>query len=209
MTVIALSGWKGSGKDTVASYLVKEYGFTQLSFAAKLKDLVASTYGVPREDLDNPTKKEMPLVTYPAIPTDPFSEAVHIMLKDELKSGFWTPRALCILEGSIKRAVHPNFWVKTVVEEIINNQYQDKFVISDMRYQSEADILKLLLNNKNLHTVRVERYDTITTNDPSERNLDAYKFDFLLFNQSTKEDLYEQVDHIMYGHGVLDSNSGF
>ncbi len=197
--VIALSGYKQSGKDTTAEYLVREYGFRQLSFAAKLKDMVANTYGVPREDLDSPTRKEMPLENLPAIPTDPFTLTIHDLLRSELASGFWTPRALCILEGSTKRSVNSNFWVKSTIEEVVNNP-DTNYVISDMRYRSEADILKLFVPN--IQLVRIDRYDSINTTDPSERDLDEYKFDSTISNRTTKEDLYVQINHILY-RGII------
>ncbi|WP_346927659.1 hypothetical protein, partial [uncultured Arthrobacter sp.] len=40
MQVIGLSGFAGSGKSTVANYLVEEHGFTRLSFAAPLKKML-------------------------------------------------------------------------------------------------------------------------------------------------------------------------
>lgn len=195
--VIALSGWKGSGKDTVAEYLVRAYNYKQLSFAARLKDVVASTYKVPREDLDNPAKKELPLTSYPAILTDPFSEKVHSMLSAELQSGFWTPRALCILEGSIKRSVHSNYWVQSVVDQILRDSIDSKFVISDMRYKSEVDTLSLMLPPVSLTTLRINRFDNVGTQDPSERNLDHHIFDMYIGNSGTKEELYAQVDYVI------------
>lgn len=194
--VIALSGWKQSGKDTVANYLVKEYGFVQLSFAAKLKDMVAQTYGVLREDLDSPTKKEMPLVNLPTIPTDPFTITIHSLLSNELRHGFWTPRALCILEGSIKRSVYPNYWVRSCAEQIINNP-TTSYVISDMRYKSEADTLRTLIPS--IEMIRIERYANVDTTDPSERDLDDYAlFDRILTNKKLIEDLYISVDHYLF-----------
>lgn len=189
--VLALSGWRGSGKDTVASHLCSEYNFKQLSFAAKLKDLVASVYHVPREDLDNPSRKEMPLESYPVIPSDPFTETVHHLLRNELQSGYWTPRALCILEGSVKRSVHSNYWIKSVIHEIVENPALN-YVISDMRYQSEADTLKLFIPE--IQMIRVERFDTIETTDPSERNLDTYEFDHIIQNKQDMATLRIRID---------------
>lgn len=195
--VIALSGWKQSGKDTTADYLVSEYGYTRVSFAARLKDMVSETYGVPREDLDSPTRKEMPLHNLPVIPTDPFVRTVHTLLHTELQSGYWTPRALCILEGSMKRSVYSNFWVRSVVQEIAANPDR-KYVITDLRYRSEADTLRLLLPDISL--MRIFRYVTITTQDPSERDLDTYtNFEHVVRNTGTKEELYATLDTIMLG----------
>lgn len=192
--VIALSGWKGSGKDTVAAYLQEAFGYQKLSFAAALKDVVASTYKVSREDLDDPTKKEMPLFSYPVIPTDGFTEVIHSQLSSELRSGFWTPRALAILEGSIKRAVYPNYWVQAIVSEILNNPNQ-RYVITDMRFRSEADTLRTMLPDIDMW--RINRFTTIDTNSTSERDLDQYPFDIYLANHLELTNLRELINNII------------
>lgn len=197
-TIVALSGWKGSGKDTAADYLVSRLGFLKLSFAAKLKDMVAAAYNIPREWLDQRDKKDMPLTQYPVINTDNFTGILQGLLYRELESGYWTPRALCILEGSSKRAVHSNYWVQSVIREILDSDH-DRFVISDLRYRSEADTLGLFLPAPtiDLKLVRVNRYAMIDTQDPSERDLDEYKFMYEISNTGTKEHLYEIMDIIV------------
>lgn len=193
--VIALSGWKGSGKDTVADYLVNEYGYTKLSFAAKLKDSVAAQYVIERSDLDHPIRKEDRITKYPAHATDAFSAQIQEMLSSELNKGYWTPRALCILEGSIKRAVDPNYWVRSIAEHILLNPHS-LYVISDMRYQSEAEILNMLIPE--IHMVRIERFSDVGTKDPSERDLDTYgAFGHTILNTSDVAYLYSQVDRIV------------
>lgn len=189
--IIALSAYKGSGKDTVADYLVSGYGYTKKSFAAKLKDLVSETYRVPREDLDHPEKKEMPLHNLPVISTDSFTESIHTMLRQELKSGYWTPRALCILEGSIKRAVYSNHWVQSIAVQIMADPL-GSYVISDLRYKSEVDTLRILLPN--VEIVRISRFSTVETQDPSERNLDDFQFDKVISNMGTLDELYNAVE---------------
>lgn len=199
--VIAMSGWRKSGKDTVADFLVREYGYRKLSFAAALKDMVSTTYKVPREYLDSQTHKEMPLHEYPAIPSDKFTAAIHDLLRGELSSGYWTPRALCILEGSIKRSVNSNYWVRSVANEILGTR--GNYVISDMRYKSEADTLRILLPS--LITLRLDRFDSIDTQDPSERDLDDYKFDIVTGNRGTTEELYHTVGHIISTYSEYNS----
>jgi hypothetical protein len=188
--IIALSGWRNSGKDATADFLVNEYGYTKVSFAAALKDLVAEQYGLPRSALDDRVLKEAPLLQLPAIPTDRFSQTIHQMLESELRSGYWTPRALCILEGSIKRSVNSNYWVSRVV-----NQFEPgkRYVISDMRYKSEADTLQVLLEPTELLTVRINRFTEIDTNEASERDLDDYKFALTIGNNGDIQQLHRTL----------------
>lgn len=199
--VLALSGWKGSGKSTVADYLSSEYGFTQVSFASRLKDMVSEAYNVDRELFDSPTKKEMPLVQYPVIPSDATTIQMHKLLQAELSSGYWTPRALCILEGSMRRAVHSNYWVRLVLQEM-NRNPGGRYVITDMRYKTEADTVRLFYPNSPI--IRINRFDNISTQDPSERDMDDYPFDIQLDNRGTHEQLHSQLDNLMRSYLILD-----
>lgn len=192
--VLALSGWKGSGKDTAADYLVREHGFIRASFADSLKEMVAQQYNIPLNWMHDPTLKEVPVREYPVISGDPFAEQIHQMLGAELKSGYWTPRALCILEGSVKRSVHSNYWVRTIINRITDDS-TGNYVISDMRYTTEADTLKFILPDA--VTVRVVRRDDVDTQDPSERNLDSYRFQYRLDNRGSLESLHNNVDDLI------------
>lgn len=49
---IAISGKMASGKSLVATYLVEHYGFTELSFASKLKEVVADLFPHCRYEKD-------------------------------------------------------------------------------------------------------------------------------------------------------------
>lgn len=193
--VIALSGWKGSGKDTVAQYLERTHGYKQLSFASKLKDMVAQLYGVERNWLDSQSHKEMPLIPYPVISTDLFTKEIHEMLSGEFRNvdgvPHWTPRALCILEGSIKRAVYPNYWILSTVREILDNPGQ-LYVVSDMRYRSEMTALSTLV--RDIQFWRIERYAGSPSTDPSERDLDNVTgFDRRISNIGSLETLYATI----------------
>ena len=53
--IIGICGLIGSGKDTIADYLIKRHNFQKLSFADKLKDSVATMFDWDRELLDGKT----------------------------------------------------------------------------------------------------------------------------------------------------------
>lgn len=189
--ILSLSAWKMSGKDTVADYLVKEYGFRKLSFAAALKDLVSTAYTIPRHYFDDQTLKELPLMSLPVVAADLSTQRVQGIFSSELQSGYWTPRALCILEGSVKRAVENNYWVSQAIQELRNNPTQN-YVITDMRYKSEANaISRMFPENK---VIRINRWPSSPTTDPSERDMDDFTFDSIMYNTYSKEFLYESTD---------------
>ena len=53
--IIGLCGRAGSGKDTIADFLVNEYNFTKLSFGKILKDVVSIIFGWDRKLLEGDT----------------------------------------------------------------------------------------------------------------------------------------------------------
>jgi len=55
--IIGICGLIGSGKDTVADYLVNEHGYRRESFANPLKDAVAAVFGWDREMLEGRSKE--------------------------------------------------------------------------------------------------------------------------------------------------------
>ena len=203
MKVVAISGWKRSGKDTAANYLVEEYGYTRVAFADVLKDMVAEEYNIPRNYCDDPDKKESALEQYPVNPQDAFSTAIVNLMHGEFRTLagkkpsstseqlYWTPRALCILKGSVNRSVTSKFWtqrainiVRTFLTEDALRDLECNFVISDLRYKSEVAQLREAFGD-DLVTIRVNRFDTCESTDASERDLDDGQFDIVIENKES------------------------
>jgi hypothetical protein len=219
--IIAISGWKRSGKDTAANFLIKNMDFKRVGFADPLKEMVAQEYNIPIHYCYEDNFKEKPLLQYPVDPQDDFTMTISKLLKDEFKSidglsyqqlgekdmglvltetMYWTPRALCILKGSINRAVTSDYWVKQAVKlanEELNDSFNKGVVISDLRYRSEVEQLRDSFGDK-LVTVRISRFDSVDTTDPSERDLDDYKFDYTIQNKGTIENLQDAITGVVY-----------
>jgi hypothetical protein len=203
-TIIAISGWKRSGKDTVAEYLRDNFGAKRLAFADPLKHLVSDLFGIDRRNIDNPSKKEAPILTLPVLARDAFSQTVTEFMTKEFRddqgrnygnsSMYWTPRALCILIGSAMRSADPDYWVKKAVSQAEPGQL---YVISDARYKNEINSLKA--TGANVITLRINRFDTSPSNDPSERDLDNFEFDSVISNRGTLDDLYLAVASSLEG----------
>lgn len=220
MKIVAVSGWKRSGKDMVSEFLTKNQGFKRLAFADRLKDMAAEQYGIPRADFDDPTTKEAPIFTMPVAPEDAFSRAVNELIwthfRDQLgqkptqfkiensrgyglvgpdwKPMFHTPRSVAVFEGSGKRSMQSNYWVKRAVGSA---DPEGLYVISDLRFKSEIRQLIEVAGEENVTTLRIERFESTTDTDPSERDLDDYPFDFKINNKEaegiSRSQVFEQV----------------
>jgi hypothetical protein len=220
--VLAISGFAKSGKDTSAAYLVDK-GYRRIAFADILKDMVAEQYDLPIKYMHDQDLKEKPLEQYPVTPKDAFSLEMAKMLYKEFRtiegyvpmeyhvdaSGafigvlnmkpvqlYWTPRALCILEGSIKRSVNANYWVDKAIDKAYKLIKEGgKVIITDMRYRSEAAALQQAFG-KELKTVRINRFDSSPSTDASERDLDKHNFNVIIENKGTLEELYEKLNQL-------------
>lgn len=201
--IILLSGWRKSGKDTSADYLVQHYAMKKLSFAKALKDHVCDKYKLTEEDVNDQRYKEQRLMSLPIKGGDEFAKSIYKSLwselapsydEDDTNEAYWTPRALCILEGNIARTVNPNHWVDTIAKEI---NYKDTFIISDFRFPNEYDRLEELFGRDEIITVRINRFETINTVHDSEHQLDNFPFDFTINNKSDIVSLYSELDKLV------------
>lgn len=214
--IIAISGYKQSGKDLAASVMIDYFGFQRYAFADRLKDSVAKEFGILRNMLDDQYYKERALLDYPVNPTDDFSLNIcrfmknEFVTKDSTRVGslpiseylepwrveplYWTPRALLILKGSVCRAVDPNYWVGRTLDDI--GESHRNIVITDLRYKSEVVKLKEAFA-QNCIIVRINRFDTSLSRDPSEIDLDNYPgFDYIIDNKGSKEDFTNKIKQV-------------
>jgi len=101
MKVIAISGWKRSGKDTAAEVFIKN-GYKRVGFADPLKDMVADEYDVPRNYCDDPQFKEAPLLHLPVSPKDDFTLNVAKMMFKEFRTaeGYQVPEYFVDASGT-------------------------------------------------------------------------------------------------------------
>jgi hypothetical protein len=217
--IIGLSGWRRSGKDTAGDFL-RKHGFMRVAYADALKTNVANSYGLSPEHLTDQNLKEEPLLEYPAYVGDKGSLNITSAFMKELctasgkKLGqydimlytdgcayhpvygeklYWTPRALMIMEGTTKRAVHKDYWVMQAINKIDKMSESFKgFYISDMRYKSEAESMKKEYGSEFV-SVRINRFDDCPSTDASERDLDGYPFDYVIDNKGSLQEFEDKV----------------
>jgi hypothetical protein len=113
---------------------------------------------------------------------------------------YWTPRALAILKGSSNRSVTSNFWVNRafqVIEAELNEDPNKLIVVTDVRYKSELEQFEDRFEEKVIF-IRVKRFHSSPSNDPSERDLDDHNFDYYIDNTKTESDSYRQLREALF-----------
>lgn len=130
--IIGLLGFIGSGKGTVATRLVENYGCKQDSFAASLKDACAAMFDWPRHLLEGDTKESRE-----------WREQVDPWWAKQLGNKNFTPRLALQLMGTdvIRNHFNDRMWFLTVLNRIRKNPDQHT-VISDVRFPNEIQFLK-------------------------------------------------------------------
>jgi hypothetical protein len=99
-----------------------------------------------------------------------------------------------ILKGSTMRTANPDYWVEKAIQTA-RSQGLSKVVISDLRYRNEVYAMKTSLDIEDkLVTIRVNRFDTSPSSDPSERDLDGAAFDLVIENRGTLEEFEKSVN---------------
>ena len=163
---IGLVGYSQSGKDTVADILVKNYGYTRVAFADKIREFL---YGLN------------PMVA--CSPTGYLQDLVNLVGWDVAKQEPQVRRLLQDLGNSARKTIDENVWVTLALGNIDVNQ---RVVITDVRFENEAMMIKLMGGQ----LWRVKRVGVGPVNDHvSESELEGYKVNQIFVNNGTIEDL--------------------
>lgn len=122
-TVLLVNGLPRAGKDTFADFLVENYGFTKMSFADEMKNIICRTLNISRVDLENWK-----------------NERVELLVNDKAIIDF---RSLLQNFGSeaMKQVFGDGVWVDILYKKIENSK-SEKIVISDFRFLCEYQVKK-------------------------------------------------------------------
>ncbi len=141
MTIIAICGFQGAGKDTLANILVEKHGFVKLSFAGTLKDVVSCVFSWDREMLEGATPESRSQ-----------REVVDEWWSKRLNIPGLTPRWVLQNFGTelFRNHFHQDIWIACVEKKILSNK---NVVITDCRFPNEIDSIKNL-GGKLIHIYR-------------------------------------------------------
>jgi len=203
--IIGICGFIGSGKDTVADYLVNFHEFRRESFASTLKDAVSAVFGWDRTLLEGRTKEARE-----------WREQVDTWWAERLDMPTLTPRWVLQYWGTevCRKAFHDDIWIASLENKLRNSK--DHVVISDCRFPNEISSIRNA-GGKIIWVKRGELPDwyqyalaanqldsNLAINELKMRKIHASEtawvgtdFDKIIENDGSIEDLYTQASSLL------------
>lgn len=206
--IIGITGKKGAGKSTVAEFIEDEYDFHEYAFADALKSACLLIFQLQARQLYGSQNDKESIDEYWGV----------------------SPRVIMQEFGTAMRSIAARnarldkIWIRGLHREIINKD-PNRVIISDVRYQDEADsikeyetrgwtaiIIKIIrdeaatgMQRKKRHpenpetnsSVETAEISSITNTDLHESEMQEVKYDYLVENASTRRDLFAKIKKIM------------
>ena len=211
--IIGVCGFIGSGKDTIADYLVNLHHFRRESFANTLKDAVSAVFGWDRMMLEGRTKQARE-----------WREQVDPWWAQRLSIPHLTPRFILQQWGTevCRKGFHNDIWIASLENKLRNSR--DDVVISDCRFPNEINAIKQAggivvrvvrgpepewyhaavscnrgPNGNSTWALSGRRLEQLGVH-ASETAWVGTKFNVVLDNNGTLDDLYQQVKRLVQDH---------
>lgn len=194
--IIAICGAKRCGKDVLAEHLVNKYNYERVAFANPLKLAVKSLFNFDddqvgigedkktgRKDIIDEKWGITPRAALQFFGTEIMQEKIQELLPD------------------MKRNFFANT-LKNYITEKIDINVEQKFVISDLRFLHEYEMLFNIpkIRKTNIIIIRVVRpsnSDATTATHISEREYMKIPYDVVLVNDGTIENYIKKFDKII------------
>lgn len=204
--IVCMSGKAGSGKDTVADYLVSKHGFQRMAFADPLRDIVQLVFVLDHDSVWDRKLREFPLKNLPNyIELGKICGSEFISNKTAIESvgnikdeNYWSVRKLLQFIGTemFRNLINRDTWVMNFTQRM---EPGVNYVISDCRFLNEYEWIKNKFGGKILFLDIIRKgCDGVKVgleNHESER----YKLpsDITIENNGTLEELYIKITNLI------------
>ncbi|BCV28515.1 deoxynucleotide monophosphate kinase family protein [Shewanella algae] len=179
--IIALTGLAGSGKDETTKYLqtiltnTTHTNTKHIAIADPLKHITKQLYPSIEDRL-----------LWPQTPQDREDrETIKI-------NGLSTTRELLLYIAKTLKQQHGDYLFVGLLNEHIKQSTNSTIIVSDVRYQMEADAIKHL-GGIILHVNRPDGHTVI--DDASENGISVNSIDYMIQNRGSIEDLHREIEH--------------
>lgn len=207
--IVGVAGFIGSGKDTIADYLITFKGFKRMSFAEPLKDAVAAIFGWDRDLLEGTTKYSRE-----------WRDKVDTWWSERLDIKHLTPRWVLQQWGTEvgRRAFHDDIWIASIENRL--RSVKDNIVISDCRFPNELKSISragginirvsrgenpvwydaAIALNRGFYSAGYEQARKVLEEHnvhASEYSSVGLEYDHYIENSGTVDDLHRKIDSII------------
>jgi len=175
--IIGLMGYGGAGKDSAAHIIVKYGGYEKRAFADKVREFAVAI------DAHLPEIQET------------YSQVVNRLGYDQAKREHKCVREYLVRIGhSARTVIYKEIWLDAVLPPTYNDETR-RIVVSDVRYPNEADRVRALGGA----VWRIERPNCDAVHETERQSIAAAKYDLVLLNDGTLEDLERKVNNLLLG----------
>jgi dephospho-CoA kinase len=178
MKVIALCGYKQSGKDTIARHLETKNGFVHAKISHALKDMCVHLFGLSEEQIEGDKKEDVDQrwgVTPRRLMQFVGTEMMQYKIQELLPN--------------VKR----DFWIAKMCKDMPRNH---NIVISDMRFLHECEYLRREFG-EDLIVIKINKQCDQTDVHCSEEEWKSIKADVTFNNNADKDLLFAACDEFM------------
>jgi len=231
--IIGINGYSGSGKDTagiIIQYLqadrkipLKEVienptkhewwleegsEWVIKKWAGKLKQVASLLTGIPKHKFeDQEFKKTLLGPEWGTVTLTPLN-SIPVFADIEFNSLMSVRDFLQKLgTDGLRDGLHENVWVNALMADYKPIDYNDdvqpelpNWIITDTRFPNEAEAIRKV----NGIIIRIERTGVKPINDhPSEVSLDNWKFDHVITNDGSLEDLERKIKNVLQSNNLI------
>jgi hypothetical protein len=221
--LIGISGRIGSGKDTVGliiQHLLRNQTDWKIKkFAGKLKDVASLLTGIPAEQFEDQEFKSTALGEKWSYYEDGCSNDMTVRLflqklgteaiRNGLHTNAWV-NALFADYKDVKQSedglIHEKYGehdITIVPNPILWSKYYPNWIITDLRFPNEFEAIK----NRGGLCIQIDRKNSFYCRvlHSSDTALDSHKFDYVLNNPGSIDELVEEVKKMLVHFKLLES----
>ena len=205
--IIGICGFIGSGKDTVADYLVNFHDFRRESFASSLKDAVANVFGWDRVLLEGRTASSR---AWRETTDEWWSNRLGMQITPRWVLQNWGTEVLRV-------GFHDDIWIASLENKL--RSLNEDIVITDCRFPNELKAIKNIggitmrthrgtepewvtyaekLNNGSEYPQQmIQSLEEVFKVHPSEYSSVGLSYDYHLDNTGTITYLHKQLESVI------------
>ncbi len=178
LMIIGVSGLPHSGKDVVANFLMEKFKLDRHGPSVYVKKATAAMFGIPEAYLYDEHMKEV---------ADPYWGITYREM------------AQFVGKESSRDVFGDDFWMRHVEKYMTYNlpQTHNGIILPDIRYVNEVEWVKYK-GGKMVFINRPGRVAAINETHEADRGLPPELADYVIENNSSKEDLYDKINKLQF-----------